>query len=175
MNFDTDRQTLDDLGIFPNANNHKSIFALFDNTRTIGGKYKLSEVFSKPLTGVNEIKNRIETIRYFLNSNTVLLVDKQSCDFAEFYLKKHYRIRPFSQLIGFFEKIIYTFNSNNDYYVIQQGLSNTLSILAELLNFFEAGIDELPSLLQDFRNIVLETFASENFIYIKGLINVSSG
>jgi len=171
MNFDTDRQTLDDLGIFPNANNHKSIFALFDNTRTIGGKYKLSEVFSKPLTGVNEIKNRIETIRYFLNSNTVLLVDKQSCDFAEFYLKKHYRIRPFSQLIGFFEKIIYTFNSNNDYYVIQQGLSNTLSILAELLNFFEAGIDELPSLLQDFRNIVLETFASENFIYIKGLIN----
>jgi len=171
MNFDTDRQTLDDLGIFPNANNHKSIFALFDNTRTIGGKYKLSEVFSKPLTGVNEIKNRIETIRYFLNSNTVLLVDKQSCDFAEFYLKKHYRIRPFSQLIGFFEKIIYTFNSNNDYYVIQQGLSNTLSILAELLNFFEAGIDELPSLLQDFRTIVLETFASENFIYIKGLIN----
>src|ERR1700722_10421803 len=108
MNFDTDRQTLGDLDIFPNANNHKSIFALFDNTRTIGGKYKLSEIFNKPLTDVNEIKNRIETIRYFLNSDALLLLDKQTCDFAEFYLKKHYHIRPFPHIIGFFEKMIYT-------------------------------------------------------------------
>jgi DNA mismatch repair protein MutS len=171
MNFDTDRQTLDDLGILPNANNHKSIFALFDNTRTIGGKDKLSEIFNKPLTDVNAIKNRIETIRYFLNNDALLLVDKQSCDFAEFYLKKHYHIRPFSQIIGFFEKVIYTFNSNNDYYVIQQGIGNTLSILSALLNFFEADAQKHPRLLQDFRIIILETFANEDFIFIKALIN----
>ncbi|MHB8206712.1 MutS-related protein [Mucilaginibacter sp.] len=171
MNFDTDRQTLDDLGIFPNANNHKSIFALFDNTRTIGGKDKLSEIFNKPLTDINTIKNRIETIRYFLNSDALLLVDKQSCDFAEFYLKKHYHIRPFPQIIGFFEKMIYTFNSNNDYYVIQQGIGNTLNILSALLNFFEADAQKYPRLLQNFRAIVLETFTSEDFIFIKGLIN----
>ncbi|WP_179413206.1 MutS-related protein [Mucilaginibacter sp. E4BP6] len=170
MNFDTDRQTLDELGIFPNANNHKSIFALFDNTRTIGGKYKLSEIFNKPLTDVSEIKNRIETIRYFLNSDTLLLLDKQTCDFAEFYLKKHYHIRPFPHIIGFFEKMIYTFNNNNDYYVIQQGIGYTLSILNTLLNFFEAGV-EFPPLLLDLRTIVLETFASDDFIFIKGLIN----
>jgi len=171
MNFDADRQTLDDLGIFPNANNHKSVFSLFNNTKTLGGNDKLTEIFKKPLTGASEIKNRIETISYFLNNDTKLLVDKQSCDFAEFYLKKHYRTRPFSQIIGFFEKVIYTFNSNNDYYVIQQGISNILSILNTLLNFFETGVEGFPKLLQDYSAIVLETFAHEDLIFIRGLIN----
>ena len=171
MNFEADRQTLDDLGILPNANNHKSVFALFNNTKTLGGNDKLTEIFRKPLTDAGAIKNRIETISYFLNNDTKLLVDKQSCDFADFYLKKHYHIRPFSQIIGFFEKIIYTFNSNNDYYVIQQGISNTLNILNTLLNFFEVDVEGFPKLLQDFRAIILETFASEDFIFIRGLIH----
>jgi len=171
MNFDADKQTLDDLAIFPNANSHKSVFALFNNTKTLGGNDKLTEIFKKPLTDVSAIKKRIETINYFLNNDTKLFVDKQSCDFAEFYLKKHYHTPPFSQLIGFFEKVIYTLNSNNDYYVIQQGISNTLSILNTLLIFFDVDVEEFPQILQDFHAIILETFTSEDLIFIRGLIN----
>lgn len=170
MNFEADRQTLDDLGIIPNVNNHKSVFDLFNNTKTLGGKDKLMEIFRTPLADASAIKNRIETINYFLNNDTKLFVDKQSCDFAEFYIKKHYQTRPFSHIIGFFDKIKYTFNNNNDYYVIQQGISNILSILNTLLNFFDVHVELFPKLLQDFRTIFLETFATEDFIFIKELI-----
>jgi len=171
MNFDTDRQTLDDLGIFPNAHYHKSVFALFNNTKTLGGESKLFEIFNQPSTDANTIKNRIETISYFLNNDRAFLVDKQSCDFAEFYLKKHYHKRSFLQVIGLLEKLIYTFNSNNDYYVVQQGIGNTLCILSVLLNFFKDDSKDFPKLLQDFRTIILETFNSADFFFVKGLIN----
>ena len=171
MNFDTDRQTLDDLGIFSNAHHHKSVFALFNNTKTLGGESKLFEIFNQPCTDTNTINNRIETISYFLNNDRAFLVDKQSCDFGEFYLKKHYHKRSFLQTIGFLEKLIYNFNSNNDYYVVQQGIGNTLAILGVLLNFFENDSKAFPKLLQDFRAIILETFNSADFIFVKELIN----
>ena len=171
MNFDTDRQTLDDLGIFPNANNHKSVFALFNNTKTLGGEIKLLEIFKMPSADINTISSRIEIISYFLKNELVLLIDKQSCDFAEFYLKKHYHKRSFSQVIGFLDKLIYTFNSNNDYYVIQQGIENTLNVLGSLIDFFKNDNKGLPTLLQGFRTIIIEIFDSNDFIFIKGLIN----
>jgi len=113
MNFDTDRQTLDDLGIFPNANNHKSVFALFNNTKTLGGEIKLLEIFKMPSADINTISSRIEIISYFLKNELVLLIDKQSCD------------------------------DNKG----------------------------LPTLLQGFRTIIIEIFDSNDFIFIKGLIN----
>jgi DNA mismatch repair protein MutS len=173
MNFDADRQTLDDLSIFPNPFNPKSVFALFNNTKTLGARDKLTEIFRQPLTDAGAINDRIETIRYLLNNNTQLWVDKQTCDFVEFYLKRHYRNRSFAQIIGFFEKVIYTLNSNNDYYVVQQGVNNTLSIVSTLLNFFEVDVVEFPKLLQDFRTTLLEIFNNDEFNFIKGLINKS--
>jgi DNA mismatch repair protein MutS len=171
MNFDTDRQTLDDLGIFPNANNYKSVFALFNNTKTLGGEIKLLEIFKMPSADINTITSRIEIISYFLKNEPLLLIDKQSCDFAEFYLKKHYHKRSFSKVIGFLDKLIYTFNSNNDYYVIQQGIENTLNVLGSLLDFLKNDSVGLTTLLHDFHTITLEIFNSDNFTFIKGLIN----
>ncbi|WP_461453468.1 MutS-related protein [Mucilaginibacter sp.] len=177
MNFSIDKQTLDDLSIFPSANNHRSVFALFSNTKTIGAQDKLVELFKKPLTDAKELKNRIEIIGYFFNSDHNLNIEKQSCDFAEFYLKRHSPKRSFAKIISLFEKvvysvekIVYTLNSNNDYYVTQQGVGNTLSVLATLLDFIDKDFRASPKILQDFKKTISAIFRTEDLVFIKGLM-----
>jgi len=171
MNFDADKQTLDDLSIFPSANHRHTIFSLFDNTKTLGGKDKLEEIFKKPLSNPQDITDRIETIGYLQNNNISLSIDKQSCDFIEFYLKRHYKAKPFSKIIGVFERVIYAFNSNNDYYVIQQGVRYVLRFINTLILFFNDDFDKHPKLLKDFRASADEVLSHADFIIVKQLIN----
>ena len=114
MNFDIDRQTLNDLSIFNSPNHQNSIFNLFDTTKTIGGKEKLEKIFRNPLDDPEAIKERIDTIRFIQTKNLNINTDKQTCDFVEFYLQQDYKTKSFVKIIGFFERIIYAFNSNNN-------------------------------------------------------------
>jgi DNA mismatch repair protein MutS len=170
MNFDIDRQTLNDLSIFNSPNHQNSIFNLFDTTKTIGGKEKLEKIFKNPLDDPAAIKNRIDTISYFQNNNLNINVDKQTCDFVEFYLQQHYERKSFIKTIGFYERIIYAFNSNNNYYVIQQGVENTLRVLDVLLEFSANDFDESAGSLNDLKATILEAFDDADFIFVKQLI-----
>lgn len=171
MNFDVDKQTLDDLSIFQNTYNRNSIFNLFNHTKTIGGKEKLEEIFNRPLTNPTAIKDRIDVINYFQNNNTQIAFDKVTCDFIEFYLKKNYRAKSFAKFIGFIERIIYAFNSNNDYYVIQQGVASVLEVLSTLFEFIKNDIERLPKLLKDFHITISKIFDDGDFNIVKQLIN----
>ena len=169
MNFDIDRQTLNDLSIFNSPNHQNSIFNLFDTTKTIGGKEKLEKIFKNPLDDPSAIKNRIDTISYFQNKGLNIAVDKQTCDFVEFYLQQHYERKSFIKIIGFYERIIYAFNSNNNYYVIQQGVENTIRVLEVLLEFSTHNFDERAGSLNDLKANILEAFDGEDFIFVKQL------
>jgi DNA mismatch repair ATPase MutS len=140
---------------------------LFDNTRTIGGREKLEKIFKSPLDDQATIKKRIGTISYFHNNNLTINIDKQTCDFVEFYLKQHYQRKSFIKIIGFFERIIYAFNSNNNYYVIQQGVENTLKVLLE---FIASDFDERAGSLNDLKAAILKAFDDEDFIFVKQLV-----
>ncbi|HEY2582021.1 MAG TPA: DNA mismatch repair protein [Mucilaginibacter sp.] len=170
MNFDVDRQTLNDLAIFPNGNYRQSVFSLFCNTKTIGGKEVLEDIFNKPLTDPVHIRERIEVFSYMERFNIEISLNKNNYDFVEFYLKKHYNAKSFALITGFIEKIIYAFNNNNDYYVIQRGIENTLSILDNLIKYANSLTGDLPKKLQEFRTIILNTFQTDEFIWIKRLI-----
>jgi len=171
MNFDIDRQTLNDLSIFNSPNHQNSIFNLFDTTKTIGGKEKLEKIFRNPLDDPEAIKERIDTIRFIQTKNLNINTDKQTCDFVEFYLQQDYKTKSFVKIIGFFERIIYAFNSNNNYYVIQQGVENTLKILIVLLEFSANNFDENAGSLNGLKAAILKAFDDADFVFVKQLIN----
>lgn len=170
MNFDIDRQTLNDLAIFQSNNSRQSIYSLFNQTNTIGGNEALHDMFNKPLTDPVHIKERVEVFLYIEEHDIKISLNRNDYDFVEFYLKKHYHAKPFSVITRFLEKIIHAFINNNDHYVIQTGIENTLSILESLIDYAEALKGDLPKKIQEFRSIILNTFQPEEFVWLKQLI-----
>jgi DNA mismatch repair protein MutS len=170
MNFDIDRQTLNDLAIFQNNNSRQSIYSLFNQTNTIGGNEALHDMFNKPLTDPVHIKERVEVFLYIEEHYIKISLNRNDYDFVEFYLKKHYHAKPFSVITRFLEKIIHAFITNDDHYVIQTGIENTLSILESLIDYAEVLKGDLPKKIQEFRSIILNTFQPEEFVWLKQLI-----
>lgn len=170
MNFDIDRQTLNDLAIFQNNNSRQSIYSLFSHTNTIGGNEALQDMFNKPLIDPVHIRERIEVFLYMEEHHIKISLNRNDYDFVEFYLKKHYHAKPFSVIPRFLKKIIYAINNNNDYYVIQTGIESTLSILDSLIKFADALQGDLPKKIQEFRSAILNTFQPKEFAWLKQLI-----
>ncbi|NOU17581.1 MAG: hypothetical protein HOO91_08485 [Bacteroidales bacterium] len=61
MRFDIDRQTINDLELFEKKG-EKSVFSLFNYTKSIGGRECLKRMFSNPFTEIDLIEQRIEII-----------------------------------------------------------------------------------------------------------------
>ncbi|MDR6943064.1 MutS-related protein [Mucilaginibacter pocheonensis] len=171
MNFDIDRQTLNDLAIFQNNSSRQSIYSLFNHTDTIGGTETLHDMFNKPLIDPIEIKERLAVFLYIEKHNIKISLNRNDYDFVEFYLKKHYHAKPFSIISRFLEKTIYAFKfNNNDYYIIKTGVESTLSILDNLINYADALQGDLPKKIQEFRSIILNTFLPKELVWLKQLI-----
>lgn len=171
MNFDIDKQTLNDLAIFQNNASRQSVYNLFSNTSTIGGNEALQNIFSNPLTDPVDIKERLEVFLFIEEHNIRLDLNRNDYDFVEFYLKKHYNDKPFSVITRFLERIVYKFKFNkNDYYVIQTGVENTLSILDNLIKFASALEGRLPKKIQEFSSTILGIFHPNEFEWLKQLI-----
>lgn len=170
MNFDVDRQTLNDLAIFQNNNSRQSIYSLFNRTNTIGGNQALQEMFNKPLISPAQIQERIAVFLYIEQHHINISLNRNDYDFVEFYLNKHYYAKSFAVITGFLEKIIYAFNKNNDYYIIQTGIESTLLILDSLINYADTLKGDLPEKILEFRSTILNAFLPEEFTWLKQLI-----
>ena len=170
MNLDVDKQTLADLALFPTSQQKQSVLPLLDKTQTLGGQEVLSLMFSTPLSDSKEIKERIAVFAYLQSSGVHFNIDKNTCDFAEFYLKGHSPAQKFPIIIGLLNRIIYTFNSNNEHYIIQQGVLSTLKLLEELIQFADHLTVEAPKLLLTYKSVITATCQSEGFAAIKELI-----
>lgn len=155
MLFEIDKQTLNDLAIFKNDHSHTSVFDLFDTTLTIGGKEKLKQIFSKPLINHEDLNERLDTLRYLQNFALKLDIDKQTCDFIEFYLRQSSKPTVFFKTVALFERLIYTFNNNNAYYLVKQGVDSTLKMIAVLDQFTrDNGADQLPVKLKNIHSTI---------------------
>lgn len=85
MNWNTDKQTLDDLNIF-GKKGKASVYALFNRTHTMGGAMKLEYIFQYPTTGADEIRDRSETIRYFCNAASAFPLEAEWIEAIVVYL-----------------------------------------------------------------------------------------
>jgi DNA mismatch repair protein MutS len=170
--FELDKQTRDDLSIFPNSLGDPSILAIFDNGLTIGGKEKLRDIFRAPLTNAAQIEQRVDTIKYFQNISTAFKPDRLVCDYIEYYLKLAQKPTSVSKIKAIERKAMhFIFNTDNDFYTITQGINNTFVLLKDLHQFIVINdYDTLPSLLQVFHSTINDTLKHPDFLFIKPLL-----
>jgi DNA mismatch repair protein MutS len=169
MNLDVDKQTLADLALFPSGQQKQSVLPLLGKTQTLGGEDTLSVMFSTPLSDSEEIKERVAVFAYLQSNEVHFNIDKNICDFAEYYLKGHSPVGKFPLIIGLLNKIIYAFNNNNEHYIIQQGVFSTVKLLEELIRFADHITVEAPKLLLAYKQTITATCQSEGFAWIKEL------
>jgi DNA mismatch repair protein MutS len=151
--FIIDQQTLRDLNVFTETS--VSVFHIFKGTRTVGGREKLREMMSSPLSDLHIIICRSESIKYFYDREVRLDIRNEELDLIEFYLKSTKR-RSKENLIDALSDYV-TRNSSNDYYIIKTGLKYLIK-LAKYLNIFitENQSENLPEHLDTLFNRITE-------------------
>jgi len=166
--FELDKQTRQDLSIFPDNNGGMSILGIFDHAVTIGGKEKLRDIFNAPLTDAVQIARRIAAIKYLSHTNINFQPDKGACDYIEFYLKLGQKPTSVSKIKAVERKVLNFFTTDSEYYTITQGITYTLGFLSELNNLIaDTDVNSLPALLQDFHRTINDILRNPDlgFIY----------
>lgn len=86
MNFELDKQTIQDMEIFGNEKSTNSIFHYYNFTKTIGGKKHLHGLMHSPLTDIAELQQRRDTIKFIYDIEFELTINSGQFDFIEHYL-----------------------------------------------------------------------------------------
>jgi len=168
--FEIDRQTLNDLDVFPDDNNEYSVIRLFSSTSTFGGHDKLVKLFGAPLTDADEVKKRVNAIKYLSETDAGVKIDKRLCDYVEFYLNRPAKPTTVSKIKAIEKKAMFFFTGDNDFYIINKGINDTLSLLKWLTEFTESlDVNISPALLQEFALTVRDTMSGADFVFASGL------
>lgn len=165
MSFNIDKQTLEDLNIFDSNKSSESIYRFFNQTQTFGGKEMLYKILSKPTSNIETIRDRQETIRFFLKAENQIELDKEFIDFAEHYLNQsNYPTRELNYIQSLERKIRYKFQNDEEYYIIQRGIHAIFDIIVTLHSFYESfeEVGNVPNVLSRQREIFFESIGSDD-------------
>ena len=136
MKFEIDKQTICDLELFDKAKDQKSIFSLFQFTKSVGGSDQLKYLFSNPLNDVTLIEERISTIRFFQENVFDINIDKECLHFAEHYLIQGNVPVRFSVGNSIVNKLFYK-NQPNVQFIIERGIRYLITFLNEIYTFLK--------------------------------------
>ncbi|MFV0420394.1 MAG: MutS-related protein [Dysgonomonas sp.] len=181
MNFEVDKQTLKDLEIFDTFKNGKSIFSLFNFTRSMGGKRKLYNFLSSPSANLDEITERRDAIAFFQEYiPSGLTVDKNALDFSEYYLKHgNYPTRMPSRFSAIERRLMSFINQSPEYYLIEKGVSSTVELLNDIYRFALVLAEKLkgndyPKLLSRTNKDILTLFSKREYSELIGLKRIKA-
>jgi DNA mismatch repair ATPase MutS len=135
MNFLTDKQTLNDLDLFANTKGVKTIFSLFNFTRSVGGQKRLELLFSYPLTNVGLINERVRNIRCCHNITDNLDIDKENLDFIEYYLSLQNAPLKYSFVSSLYKAFNYWLRPKNEIYIVRRGIWLLVAWLNEIYDY----------------------------------------
>jgi len=170
MKFEVDSQTKKDLEIFNTVSNGTSVFDLFDHTKCFGGKKKIHGFLASPSTDLDEITERKEAIAFFQKHCPAgMSVDKNSLDFTEYYLRHaNYPTKSPSRYMAFEKFLLDKLSTNNDYYLIKNGVGAAIDLLKTLHLFSQTLIDRskneyIPKLLLRNSNEVIRILSEPDY------------
>lgn len=138
MPFEIDKQTIADLSIYSYNVNAKSVAGLFDHTQSVSGKEKVYELLSKPLSDYDQLKERSQSIQFFLKNNLFdLQLDGDALNFANYYQKQgRHSIQP-TFATAFWRRIFDKLNGDAQYFLMENGVRSTVTLLKWLQEFTE--------------------------------------
>lgn len=136
MKFDIDKQTIYDLELFEKIKGDKSVFSLFNFTKTIGGRECLRKMFSFPLNDKELIEKRISSIRFFLEQPFDFPFYKEGLDFIEHYLNRGNKPIKFSIFNSFVNKWFFKKDANEQF-IIQRGIRYLISVFSDYYIFLK--------------------------------------
>lgn len=181
VKFEVDKQTLRDLEIFDTFKNGKSIFNLFNFTRSLEGKRRLYSVLSSPMSNIDEITERRDAIAFFQeNVPAGMYVDKNALDFSEYYLKHgDYPTRMPSRFSAIEKKLMSYINQSPEYYLIEKGVTSTVDLLNDIYRFALVLAEKLkdkdyPKLLSRNNKEILRLFSKPEYSELIGLKKVKA-
>lgn len=152
MTFDTDRQTLSDLAIFPTERGSRSVFDYYNQTRTKGGKDLLLSMIGKPLKNPAEIEYRIASVKFLHDNNLHCELERKDVDAIEFYFKTNGSILKNNIIDSLYDYLSDRIKPSNDYYLISRGLKCLYKHIWNLIEFFDnENITEFPCFLAEFK------------------------
>ncbi len=141
MSFTTDRQTVNDLGIFGRVGG-LSVYGVYNRTVTSGGSLILEDMFRNPMSDVDKITERSKIIDYFKKYKFSFPFKVELFDIIEFYLKNNdTRTRLVAHENDIERKFKRAIGSDTDYELIHKGVL----AVTEMLCSFKSFIDELSS------------------------------
>ena len=166
MEFKIDEQTLNDLELFNQALDGKSIFSCFNTACSDGGKACIRKMLESPLTDVNKIRKRAEAIRYLGQLPFFLDIRREELSFIEVYLQQEdvpqrsmYRLT--SRAVKGWLK------PDNDCYLRQRAVPYLGRLIRELGTFMdELSAGKVPEMIRDMQQRVKETLAREGMQYL---------
>jgi DNA mismatch repair protein MutS len=155
MIFDIDKQTTRDLEIFADKKSAKSIYSFFKRTETNGGQETLYEMINGPISDLEFLQDRKDSISLFINHDCHLKLHSRQIDYVEFYLRnRRFPLRD-NILDATLNGISNKFSPDSDYYIISEGVFHIIQFLEDLLKF----IKEVDSLqVSSFLDKDLEIF-----------------
>lgn len=135
MSFKIDKQTLDDLAVFSTGRS-KSVYEIFNRMHTRGGARLLEEMFRYPLSDLETITRRSDTIRHFSENGLAFPFRGAIFDAIEFYLgNTDTRTQLMSQDNTLARRVKNVVGTDTEYSLIQNGILGCLELLNTLEKF----------------------------------------
>lgn len=132
MNFELDKQTIQDLEIFGNEKSTNSIFHYYNFAKTIGGKKHLYGLMHTPLTDIAELQQRRDTIKFIYDIEFELAINSGQFDFIEHYLNLNISALRNNFLDAYIQSVSNKLKPLNDYYIIQSGIKQLVFLFRHL-------------------------------------------
>lgn len=137
-----DGNTQKDLSIFASSNTQYAVSAFFNHTQTVLGGVKLNSMLKTPLSDLQMIEERRDSIAFFQRTGLYFAINREDIDFVEYYLEQTGEPRKFSRYNAVIKFIDNKIKPNSAYYVVERGVE----YLIYLLNAFHDFVLELQAL-----------------------------
>ena len=156
MYINSDNQTFNDLSIAENVYGEKSLFSLFDDTCSGGGRKQMKEWIMHPMNDLQSINERIEAICY--NDMPDLTINREELDFIEYYLGFEDKPTNISRLNSSLMLFVRKFRNDPNRYVVERGTELIKKLFYDLKLYAENVTENSPVLIQAFARTILDAF-----------------
>lgn len=153
-----DETTLKDLEIFSPSENNRTIFSIFDKTKTKSGKIKLKRRLESSELTLEDILKTQDIFKYFQNilNKIKFKSDESNIKIIEEYMSSNIIPVYFSsKLIMGFEGLLYKVNYPDYFVFFNKGVFEVIVFLKEIYGFYEIikNYDVPEFLIKLFQNI----------------------